>query len=137
MKPIKLSLAGKQIEIKPNIIDHVAAVFAPGYAVKRLKNKVALAAAGGYSGGRRDRKATKNWGTTGGDPDSDILFDLPTLRERSRDLIRNEPLATGAAGTMVTNVIGSGLKLKPSIDYDFLGLTEDEANKLEKQIKRE
>jgi len=137
MKPLELTFSGKKITIKPNLIDHVAAAMAPGYAIKRLRNKVALAAIGGYTGARRDRKQTKNWGTTAGDPDSDILFDLPTLRERSRDLIRNEPLATGAAGTMVTNIIGSGLKLKPSIDYEFLGLTEDEANKKEKELRRE
>lgn len=138
MKPISFKYGGKDIEVKPNIIDTVATYVAPSYARKRIGSRVALAVlGGGYTGGRKNRKQTKSWNVTGGDADSDILPDLPTLRERSRDLIRNEPIAAGASATMNTNVIGSGLRLKPSIDFEFLGLSEDEANVLEKQIKRE
>ncbi|WP_020675286.1 phage portal protein [Geopsychrobacter electrodiphilus] len=137
MKPVTLRMRGREVTVKPNIIDHIAMAIAPGYAVRRFKDKMTMAALGGYTGGRRNKKQTKNWATAGGDADSDTLFDLPTLRERSRDLIRNEPIATGAAGTMVTNVIGSGLRLKPAIDHEYLGITEEEANLLEKKIKRE
>ena len=49
------------------------------------------------------------------------------MRERSRDLRRNAPIATGAIATNVTNVVGTGLRLKPAIDRERLGLTADEA----------
>jgi len=137
VKDINLRLGGKEIQVKPSMLDSFLSEVAPGFAVKRLQKKVALAAMGGYTGARKNRKQTKNWKTSGGDADSDILFDLPSLRERSRDLIRNEPVATGAAATMVTNIIGSGLRLKPAIDFEFLGLTEEQALAQEKYIKRQ
>ena len=46
--------------------------------------------------------------------DQVTLPDLPALRERSRDLIRNAPLATGAINTVVvTNVVGTGQSAIP------------------------
>ena len=61
----------------------------------------------------------------------------PTLRERSRDLLRNEPLAVGAVNTVVTNVVGTGLTLKSQIDRDVLKMTEEQADAWEAQAERE
>jgi len=47
------------------------------------------------------------------------------------------PIATGAIKTMRTNVVGSGLVLKSQIDYEYLGLTEEQAQQLESDIERE
>lgn len=47
------------------------------------------------------------------------------------------PLATGALKTCRTNVVGSGLRLKSQIDYEFLGMSEEEARDLESKIERE
>jgi len=79
----------------------------------------------------------KTWFTYSHDADADILPDLPTLRERSRDLVRNNPLATGAIKTKVTNVIGTGLRLQARIDRAILNMTEDEADAWEAQTERE
>ena len=38
---------------------------------------------------------------------------------------------------MLTNVVGRGLQLKPTIDREYLGISPDEATKLEKHIQRE
>jgi len=56
--------------------------------------------------------------TNSNSADQDILLDLPTLRERSRDLIRNVPIATGEIETVIQNVGGSGLQLqsRPNIE---------------------
>jgi len=138
MKPVRFKISGKEIEARPNLVDQVVNFFSPSSGRRRMADRIAVAAVGGgYTGAKKTRKRTKSWTTSGGDADSDILPDLPSLRDRSRDLIRNEPIATGACGTMVTNVIGTGLRLKPAIDYEYLGLTEDEASQREKEIKRE
>ena len=51
-----------------------------------------------------------------GSADADLLPALPELRNRSRDLARNNPLAGGAINTVVTNVIGTGRRLsRPSM----------------------
>ena len=77
------------------------------------------------------------WVTNAADADADIIYDLPTLRERSRDLVRNVPIATGAIGTALSNVVGTGLKLQSRIDYEYLGLTEEQADAWQDHVERE
>lgn len=90
--------------------------------------KMALAlSGGGYHGASTMRPALAGWSPRGGDADSDSLRDLPTLRARSRDLVRNSPLAGGAINTQVTNVVGTGLALQPQPNQELLGLSDEEA----------
>lgn len=79
---------------------------------------------GGYIGARRDRAATAEWGAGGGSPNTDIIADLPTLRDRSRDQMRNAPMAVGALNTDVVHVVGTGLSYTPAIDAKRLGISE-------------
>lgn len=66
------------------------------------------------------KKSLSSWITGGKDADSDIVENIETLRERSRDLYMGSPLATGAIKTLRTNIIGSGLMLNAQIDANFL-----------------
>lgn len=92
---------------------------------------------GGYEGGARDRRGTRNWRPRAGSADADILPDLPTLRARSRDLARNVPVACGAISTNVTHIVGDGLRLQAAVDRDYLGLDDDAADQWEKAAERE
>ena len=56
------------------------------------------------------------------------------LRARSRDLRRNAPLATVALNTIVTSAVGTGLTPRARIDRELLGLTEEEAGWLLKDV---
>jgi lambda family phage portal protein len=47
-----------------------------------------------------------NWGRSA---DGHILFELPRIRERSRELCRDDPIASGVIGTMVDQCIGPGI----------------------------
>lgn len=47
------------------------------------------------------------------------------------------PLATGAIKTMRTNVVCGGLTPTPQIDNAFLGISDEEAQKINEQIARE
>ncbi|MCC8356273.1 MAG: phage portal protein [Oscillospiraceae bacterium] len=67
----------------------------------------------------------------------DIHDNLQTLRVRSRDLTMGVLLAAGALKTYRTNVVGSGLTPKPVIDREAAGLSEEQADALEKEILRE
>lgn len=113
--------------VADNLIDKAIAIVAPGIAVKRRRARTTLALTGGYTGARRNRRQTQTWTPSAGSPDADINPDLPELRIRSRDLARNQPIAHGAIETKVTNVIGGGLFPTPAIDWEFLGLTEEQA----------
>ena len=78
------------------------------------------------------------WDSTSGSPDEDINANLDTLRERSKDLyMGGSNVATGILRTMQTNVIGSGLTLKPDIDSKFLKMTEQEAENWRQNVVRE
>lgn len=123
--------------VQPNLLDKAIAIFSPQTAWRRHQSRVQLALAGAYTGASRGKRQFGDWATSGGDADADINFDLPLLRERSRDLIRNNPLATGAINTKVVNVVGTGLALKSAIDRDFLGLSEDAAEQWQRNAERE
>lgn len=90
-----------------------------------------------WNGASTTRRSMSEWGTSAGDADADNAGDLGTLRERSRDLNRNNPLARGALNTNVTNIIGTGLNLRSQINAAFLGLTEEQAQAWQTTAERE
>jgi lambda family phage portal protein len=64
--------------------------------------------------------------------DGELLPELETLRDRTRDLIRNNGVASGAVQMHVDNVIGSGLLLNAKPDRRALGLKgEDRAEEMD------
>jgi lambda family phage portal protein len=120
-----------------NPIDRIVNYFDPVRGARRIRARAFEALSGSFNGASRTRRALKEWRTQNADADADILYDLPLLRERSRDLIRNAPIATGAIGTSLTNVVGTGLKLQSRIDTEFLGLSEEDADAWEDHAERE
>lgn len=90
----------------------------------------------GYKGASRTRDALAGWRIVSGAKDDLAARDLPTLRERSADLIRNNPIAASAVNTKSTGIVGTGLKLHASIDREFLGLDDDRADAWEAQAER-
>lgn len=113
--------------MQQNFLDKAIAYFAPKIAGQRMAARAQLALAGGYSGARIDRAALNRWQPQGGSPTTDIIRDLPMLRARSRDQMRNAPVAIGALSTSVSHVVGTGLTYTPAIDGEFLGLTVEQA----------
>ncbi|MFK5951774.1 MAG: phage portal protein [Desulfobacterium sp.] len=111
--------------------------FAPVTGAKRMKARIMTEMLASYTGASKSRRSMKEWSPMGNDADSDILPDLETLRERSRDLIRNNPIANGAIKTKVTNVVGAGLRLQSRIDRKALGMDDDQADVWEEQVERE
>ncbi len=135
-------MSRKRISLpKPTTLDKFVGWVSPEAGVRRLKAKTVMALYGGYTGARKDRNQTKAWQTVDGSADQVTLPDLPELRERSRDLIRNAPLATGAINTVVTNVVGTGLKVQSRIDRDVLkgvlGNSEEDFEAFERAAERE
>jgi lambda family phage portal protein len=123
-----------------NLIDKAIAYVSPKQALKRAthRKKIEILNQGyGNHGASRKKKSLFGWLTSSGSVIEDIEDNIPTLRERSRDLYMGAPLATGALKTMRTNVIGAGLKLNAQIDYEYLGMTLEEADAWETQVERE
>ncbi len=93
----------------------------------------------GYSegGASRKKKSMKGWTANSKTPQEDIDLNLNLLRQRSRDLAMNAPIAVSALKTNRTNVVGAGLKLKCKIDFKYLGLTQEQTDEWEKNVERE
>lgn len=77
------------------------------------------------------------WSALSKSPQEDIDKNLPTLRQRSRNLVMTAPLATSAIRTNRTNVVGAGLRPKPKIDCEILGLSDEVAAGWQKRTERE
>ena len=123
-----------------NVFDRAIAAVAPQTAVKRAAARRKLEILdSGYSnyGASHTKKSLAGWLYGGGSAKEDIQENLSTLRQRCRDLYMGVPLATGALKTCRTNVVGSGLRLKSQLDYEVLGIREEEARDLERKIERE
>jgi len=120
-----------------NLLDRAIETVSPGWALQRSRARGMLSMLGGYTGGSRHRPALANFNPGSADADSDILYDLASLRGRSRDLARNTPIATGAINTVVTNVVGTGLTMSPRIDARALGMSEDQASAWQDHAQRE
>ncbi|EGW39172.1 phage portal protein [Desulfosporosinus sp. OT] len=123
-----------------NIFDRAIEAVAPVTALKRMAARKTMQVLNyGYSegGASGQKKSMRGWRTNATSPKDDIDSNLNTLTARSRDLYMNAPLATAALKTMKTNVIGPGLKLKCHIDAERLGITEDQASAMGREIERE
>jgi len=73
-----------------------------------------------------------SWHPSSGSADEDIHENLDDLRERSRDLFYSAPLATSAVKTSRTNVVGSGLKMRPKIIRELLNMSDQQADAWER-----
>jgi len=122
--------------ISSNWIDKAIEYVAPRTAAKRTAARLQLAIAGGYTGARVDRAALSRWQPGGGSPTTDVIRDLPMLRARSRDQMRNSPVALGALNTQVSHAVGTGLSCTPTIDAAALGLSEEEADAWQEDTSR-
>jgi len=134
---MEFRIRGQKIKVEENIVDRAGSYFSPQRGAQRLKARAVLALAGAYHGASKRRRATAEWSTSPGDADTDIIAELPALRERSRDLIRNNPLAAGAVNTKVTSVVGTGLQMRARIDRNILGLDEASADAWEARAEAE
>lgn len=125
--------------VSPTLLDKAYMYFSPTYGLKRLQAKAqyAMLSNNGYVGADTTSRAMKGWNVSNGDTDANDTKSAPQLRIYSRDLYRNNGLATGAIDTISINVVGSGLKLQSQIDNELLNMTQDEANAWQKKTERE
>ena len=118
-------------------MDRVISYFDPERGLKRLHSRAVMAVAGSWIGASLSRRQTTMWKTFGLDADTDIVFDLAVLRNRSRDLVRSNPIARGAIETNLVNVVGPGLSLQSRINRDVLNLTDEQADAWEAKAELE
>lgn len=133
----EVRIGSRTVSVDKTFADRVVEYFDPVAGVRRSQARLATAMVDSYQGASRTRRATKEWKVSGGDANADSLPEIEELRERSRDLVRNEPLATGILATKVRYVVGGGLRMHPRIDRKALGITDEVAEIYEDTLQRE
>src|SRR5512132_2354930 len=92
-----------------NFLDHVFGYVAPAAALRRARHRAAMAAlARSYEGARVGRR-TEGWVVAGTSADAAIGCASQRLRDRSRDLVRNNPYAAKPVQAVVSNLVGTGI----------------------------
>ncbi len=56
------------------------------------------------------------WGLSQSGPNTLLIRSLDSLRARSRDLVRNDPVINGAVDLLVSNIVGTGITPRWNID---------------------
>ena len=102
-----------------NITDRLVGIFNPKAALQRAQARAAMTLINEYVAMQKRRyegaaksRRTSGWRTAPTDANAEIAPALNILRERSRDLVRNDPYAANAVETIVTNTIGLGIMAK-------------------------
>ncbi|NTX27644.1 phage portal protein [Burkholderia pyrrocinia] len=85
-----------------------------------------LKAAAYESAGTAGARA-KSWRVSGAGPNAAAVQNLPLLRSRARDAIRNDPWAKTAIARLVSNTIGNGIQAHPQHPNDAV-------RKMQKQL---
>jgi len=116
-------------------IDDAIGLFSPKRAYARKRFRAASSVLQSYNSARTNR-LRKNWLVTGGSADYDILEDLKILRERSRDLNRNDGYASGITKGFVNDIIGTGILPQSRVDRQFLGISDKRAEEYQRSAER-
>lgn len=127
-----------------NIWDKMIGAMDPEKALRREKARLQLQVIrklsnSGYdeSGASHSKNSMRGWNASSKSPQEDIDRNLHTLRQRSRSLMMSAPIAVSALKTNRTNIVGVGLKARPGIDREVLGLSEEEAKAWKRKTQRE
>jgi lambda family phage portal protein len=96
-----------------NILDQIISYFSPAAGLKRAQHRIALTQMRRYEAAAHGRR-TQDWkaGTTSANQETELA--LTTLRNRSRDLDRNNPYANRAFNVIANNTVGTGIKPSPA-----------------------
>ena len=91
-----------------NALDRLISVFAPEAAYRRAQYRAAMQVTLAYDGAKSGRR-TDGWVSGSGDVNTEVGAGLVALRNRSRDLLRNNPYASKAVNELVSNTVGTGI----------------------------
>ena len=100
--------------------DHAIATVAPRMAARRVMARQAFESlTRGYDGAAKGRR-TDGWRAPGSSADTEIGVAGALLRDRMRDLVRNNPHAAKAVAVLVNNIIGAGIMPRAASGDDTL-----------------
>jgi len=106
-------------------LDRALGVVAPQAALRRVLARQSLdRLTRGYDGAAKGRR-TDGWRAPGSSADAEIAIAGALLRDRMRDLVRNNPHAAKAVSVLVNNIVGSGIMPRAASGDDRLDKATD------------
>lgn len=93
--------------------EQVIELFSPRLAAERARNTVVMNELRAYDAAGKGRRL-KNWKPKGYSANGETILGLSELRNRSRDLVRNNPYSKKAVDVLCTNIISTGLMPRPN-----------------------
>lgn len=91
----------------------------------------------GSHGASSTLNSLAGWLVDAGNAEDSIDLYSSTLRQRSRDLYEGGGLGRSGPLTLTTSTVAWGIIPKPKIDADYLKISDDKAEEINKQIARE
>lgn len=95
-----------------NFLENIIEFISPKTAMNREKYRMVTDSIRKYDGASYSRR-TKGWNANGSSVNTENRGAIETLRDRARDLVRNNPYAKMAIDVIVTNTIGTGIRPSP------------------------
>ena len=117
-------------------LDDLIGVFSPARAARRMAHRNAMRMGATYYKGARQSRLSYNWSTGQESADAAMDGELQTLRDRSRDLNRNNPIAAGVTSTFTANVVGTGIRPQSRVDVRDVPMDEDGARVFQRRAER-
>ncbi len=96
--------------IRWGLIDRAVALISPRAASQRYAARIALGNLRRAYDGSAKGRGIYGWTTSGKAADAEIGLAAPLLRNRMRDLVRNNPLAAKAVAVLVNSLVGTGIR---------------------------
>jgi len=84
----------------------------PGWALRRSIARMGLEYARSYDAAKSGRR-TAGWSATGGSANAELAEGLARIRNRARDMVRNNEYAKRATSVFASNVVGYGITITP------------------------
>ncbi len=94
-----------------NYFERLISFVAPTYALERQKSKMVMSNLRSFDAAKKGRRS-EGWTATGTSQNAEVEAASAALRDRSRDLVRNNPFVKRAVQSISNNVIGKGILAK-------------------------
>lgn len=105
-----MSREASPVTARFSVIDRVISIFSPGAAARRYDSRVHLAVKRRLYDAAQGGRLSEGWQSGKRSADAEIAVAGGMLRDRSRDLVRNNPLAAQAVQVLVNNIVGPGIR---------------------------
>jgi lambda family phage portal protein len=102
----------------PNLIDRLVAFLSPRAGLDRLRARVGVDLALRHFEGAATSRRTQYWVAPASGPNTALIPAIRMMRNRARDLGRNNPWARRAIRVIKANTVGGGIRLRPKADSE-------------------